>query len=92
MEWNKFIHSYSNFSNCLAHMFVGQYITIIIFLQIHSIYSLLSGLFIGIIVEIYQYYFLDNKDLKIEDRLADISQWTIGGLLTYPLHLILSYV
>jgi uncharacterized membrane protein (UPF0136 family) len=83
MEWNKFIHSYSNFSNCLAHMFVGQYITIIIFLQIHSIYSLLSGLIAGIIFEIYQYYFRDNKELKIEDRLADISQWMIGSLFAY---------
>jgi VanZ family protein len=92
MDWNKFINSYKQIKNCLLHITLGLLLIFIIFTLTQSIYTLFMGLILGLIVEIYQYYFLDNKELKIEDRLADISQWLIGGLLAYPLHLILSYV
>ena len=78
-NWSKFFASYMQFSNMFAHMWAGQWATLIACKATGSYYALFTGLAVGILMEIYQYFFMDNKELKLEDRVADSSQWGIGG-------------
>ena len=71
---NDFIASFKQVTNMLAHIWAGQWVTIIIILVNHSYYALITGLIIGVLMEIKQYFFDDNKELKLGDRIADVLQ------------------
>lgn len=45
--------------------------------------ALFSGVLIGLIVEVVQYFFFDKKKLKLVDRCLDVSFWFIGSCLCY---------
>ena len=39
------------------------------------------GAVIGFGVEVYQYFFKDNRDLRLSDRFRDWIFWSLGGAL-----------
>jgi len=77
MEFDKKEFSYQH-----TH-FVWGVIVSYIFYKLKFNYYYLIGFFCGLGLEVYQYYFNDNNQLFICDRIMDISFWTLGGMFLY---------
>lgn len=41
------------------------------------------GILIGLGVEIFQYFFIDERDLRLEDRIRDLLFWILGSVLIF---------
>lgn len=78
MNWNKREIAYQH-----VHMFYGFW-----FAYLMSCVGItlapLFGLLIGMFVEAYQYYILD-ENLYLFDRIRDIFFWGFGGFLTFAI-------
>ncbi len=73
------------FINQCLHVYVSFMTTgfILCKTEITDLKILLIGFFLGLLVEIYQYYFQDNKKLKIKDRILDVSFYVVGSFLLW---------
>lgn len=65
-----------------VHMFWGLILSTVL-LRITHLYWMgwVFGMLIGLGVEIWQYFYADNRELKLFDRILDISSWGLGGAL-----------
>jgi len=70
------------FSYQHVHFLWGLFLSYILYFFKFKYYYLI-GFFCGVILEVYQYFFKDNYDLRICDRIMDISFWTLGGMFLY---------
>jgi len=71
--------------NQLKHFFVGLIATygVKVVFNIVDWRLLLVGLSIGLGVEVYQYFFRDNKILHPLDRIRDVTFYEIGSLVIW---------
>jgi hypothetical protein len=85
IEWDqsKFWLSCFQFKDIFSNAWIAQWITIIACKITGSYWALLSGLVIGVIVEIVKYLIKDNKELKLEERVTSIIAYTLGGMLVF---------
>ena len=85
MKWSK-----HEWFNQLKHFIAGLWATWIVFM-VHSFMGiiitdyrlLLVGLLVGSIVEIYQFFYQDNRQFHIADRIRDISFYIIGSAVIW---------
>ena len=73
---NQFLHTY------VAFMTTG---TFLLKTHITDYRLLLVGFILGLAVEIYQYFFQDDRELKLYDRILDVSFYIIGSFLMWVL-------
>ena len=69
-----------------VHLFWGIMSTWFVNLFLHFGFAVFTGLLVGFIVEVLQYFFADNRELKLHDSILDLSFWTASSfifLLTY---------
>lgn len=68
--------------NQCVHLLLGLWISIILCTFVQHFFVLYVPLCIGIAVEIYQYFYVDNKELDLIHRLIDISVWGLSSMQT----------
>lgn len=67
--------------NQCVHMLVGIQATWAVNLHVHFSIASFTGIIIGIIVEVFQYFFVDNRELKLADRILDLSFWFASSFI-----------
>jgi len=91
VDWKKFFTKdfWSNKEISYQYVHTGNSIIIVLVLLSlnqyfikdfgFKIFSYVSGFFVGISVELYQWYLKDNK--KLEDTIRDLFFWLLGNIL-----------
>jgi len=77
--------------NQLKHFIAGLFSAYIVMvghkyilnIEIFDYRLLLVGLLVGSIVEIYQFFYRDNREFHVADRLRDISFYIIGSSIIW---------
>ena len=72
--------------NQCVHLLCGMMLTWAVNLHVHFSIAVFTGFIAGFIVETLQYFFADDRKLKLPDRILDESFWTASSflfLLTY---------
>ena len=72
--------------NQIIH-FTVSYITTVLALKFtHYRIFAFSGILLGVMVELFQYLYMDDLDLKLIDRSTDLFFWGIANLCAWWLH------
>ena len=77
-DWNEWKNQFKHFTVGLIATGVAKFVFGIVDWRL-----LLIGVSIGILVELYQFFFRDNKILHPLDRIRDVCFYDIGSLLIW---------
>jgi len=64
-----------------VHLFLGLMSAYFVNLWLPIYIAVFTGIIVGLLVEILQYFFADNRELKLADRILDLSFWFASGFI-----------
>ena len=78
----------NDFKNWLVHLLIGFVISIVLSSWLVWWLLMIVVFIVSLCIELYQYFFMDNKELKLLDRILDICSYQLGVILTVIVRLL----